>query len=272
MLIKLLSGVVIAYIAVLAMLYVLQTRLLFPASMASAETPSPPRYSTELEFVTPDGVSLKGILIEAKDSTDPEKPYILGFGGNAWNAITMAAYLHGLFPDHSVVVFHYRGYAPSMGQPSAESLLADSLLIFDYLHDHLGPNNFVGVGFSIGSGIAAHLASERPLKGLILVSPFDSLNSLASEHYPWLPVRWLLRHQMEPAQDLGSVTFPTAVIAAEKDSIIPPDRTEAVRQTVKNNVLDRTIEGADHNDLYDRKEFRSTIREALKRIEEEPDN
>jgi hypothetical protein len=60
-------------------------------------------------------------------------PTLLGFGGNAWNARVTALTLHRLFPDHDVVVFHYRGYAPSSGRPSARALLSASLVIFDYL-------------------------------------------------------------------------------------------------------------------------------------------
>ena len=56
---------------------------------------------------------------------------ILGFGGNAWNGQDVAEYLHKLFPDDEVVAFHYRGYAPSTGSPSAEALIADAPLVYD---------------------------------------------------------------------------------------------------------------------------------------------
>jgi hypothetical protein len=62
-----------------------------------------------------------------------DTPTLLGFGGNAWKAGTMALTLHRLFPDRDVVAFHYRGYSPSGGKPSTQALLSDSLTIFDYL-------------------------------------------------------------------------------------------------------------------------------------------
>ena len=68
----------------------------------------------------------------------------------------MALYLHGLFPDRDVIAFHYRGYAPSSGRPSAEALLSDSLLIFDHLQQVRAPQRVIAVGFSIGSGVAAY--------------------------------------------------------------------------------------------------------------------
>ena len=57
---------------------------------------------------------------------------ILGFGGNAWNGSDVAAYLHQIFPQADVIAFHYRGYRPSTGSPSAEALLADAPLVHDF--------------------------------------------------------------------------------------------------------------------------------------------
>ena len=84
-----------------------------------------------------------------------------GFGGNAWNAEVMALALHALFPHRDVVVFHYRGYAPSSGRPSARALFSDSLMIFDHLERTQGGERIIPVGFSIGAAVAAYLARHR---------------------------------------------------------------------------------------------------------------
>ena len=78
-------------------------------------------------------------------------PSLLGFGGNAWNARTMVLILHRLFPDRSVIGFHYRGYRPSSGRPSAEGLLSDSLVVFDHLRRTQATQPIITVGFRIGS-------------------------------------------------------------------------------------------------------------------------
>ena len=105
----------------------------------------------------------------------------------------MALSLHGLFPDHEVVAFHYRGYGPSSGSPTADALLADSLVIFDDLLQAGARERVITIGFSIGAGVAAYLAAHRPVAGLILVTPFHSLELLAQDLYWWAPVRLLLR-------------------------------------------------------------------------------
>ena len=98
----------------------------------------------------------------------------------------MALYLHGLFPDRTVVTFHYRGYAASSGRPSAEALLSDSLLIFDQLQQAHARERVIAVGFSIGSGVAAYLARHRPAAGLILVTPLAPRQ--AQDHRRSVPV------------------------------------------------------------------------------------
>ena len=76
----------------------------------------------------------------------------------------MALYLHGLFPGREIAAFHYRGYAPSTGTPSAAALLADSMLAFDRLQQALASGRgVVAVGFSIGSGSRGHTTSVPPL-------------------------------------------------------------------------------------------------------------
>ena len=261
-LIKLISVLAVAYIAVIAMMYAAQTRMLFPTTMAAGELPLPPS-AARLEVETPDGERLHGVHIAPAQTPSDDRLVILGFGGNAWNAEALAAYLHDLFPDVDVVAFHYRGYRPSTGRPSAAALLADAPILYDHVVATLNTERVVAVGFSIGSGVAAHLASRRPLAGLIVVSPFDSLEALARELYPWAPVRWLLRHHMSPAEDVRGLNTPIALIAAERDTIIPPRRTDAFRQAVPALIFDRTIADAGHNDLYGRPDFRSAMVEAL---------
>jgi hypothetical protein len=192
---------------------------------------------------------------------------VFGFGGNAWNANDVAAYLHGLFPDTEVVAFHYRGYTPSTGQPSADALLADAVIIYDQIVQGENERRVVAVGLSLGASVAAHLASRRPLAGLVMVSPFDSLQALAREHFPWAPVPWLLRHHMHTTEFVRHLRTPTALIAAGRDTIVSPRRTEPVRQAIPNLVFDRTITQAGHNDLYHRPEFRAAMKEALARID-----
>jgi dienelactone hydrolase len=252
------------YSAVIAALYFAQTWLLFPATLVAGQIPLPAS-AQRLEVGAPGGDSLIGVRIPALTGTAEDRPLVLGFGGNAWNADTMALYLHGLVPDCDVVTFHYRGYRPSTGRPSADALLSDALLIFDHLQQILAPERVVTVGFSIGSGPAAYLAQQRTLAGLILVTPFDSLQALARDLYWWAPVGLLLRHRMPVIDFVRGAPTPTALITASEDRIVPAGRSAPLRGAIRNLVLDRTIP-AGHNDLYDQRSFADAFRAALAAI------
>jgi pimeloyl-ACP methyl ester carboxylesterase len=261
---KLLLIPLVLYLAVVAALWLFHGRMVFPAGMVPAHAEPLPPGAERLVVETPDGERLHGVLIPASGGTPPgDRPLILGFGGNAWKGEAVAITLAGLFPDHDVAAFHYRGYRPSSGTPGARAILADALLIHDELARRHGVRRIVAIGFSLGTGPAARLAAERPIAGAILVTPYDSLAGVAARHYPWIPVRLLFRHEMPAAQDLARSRTPAAIVAAGRDVLILPERTEALRRRAANLVFHRIVANADHNDIYDREEFRTAMREAL---------
>jgi pimeloyl-ACP methyl ester carboxylesterase len=258
-------GIPLAYAGLTSALYLAQTRLLFPVHLVGGERQDLPQGAERIEIRARDGERLVGVRLPSSGESGTH-PLLLGFGGNAWNAETAALYLHGIFPECEVVTFHYRGYAPSGGRPSSQALLDDSLAAFDSLQrDH--PRKIVAVGFSIGGSIAAHLVRHRPVTGAILVTSFDSLDALARDHFPWLPVTLLLRHHMPTIDFVRDAPVPIAMIAAGRDTIVPPSRTEPLRRHVGNLVFDQTIDDAGHNDLYDHPAFPRLMREALVQIE-----
>jgi pimeloyl-ACP methyl ester carboxylesterase len=238
------------------------SQAIFPTHAVSAAGPLPAG-AERLQIATDDGKQLHGVHVPPTRRSPGPKTLILGFAGNAWNSQDAATYLHQIYPGADVVAFHYRGYRPSTGTPSAEALIADAPLVYDLAVAQIKPQRTVAVGFSIGTGVAAELASRRPLDGLILVTPFDSLKAAAADLYPMLPVSLLVHHEMDSAAALKGSDGPVALIAAAQDQLIGAARTEGLRAAVGNLVFDRTIERAGHNDVYDRNEFHQAMREAL---------
>ncbi len=259
-------GLAALYAAAVGAMYLAQTWLLFPTALAGAARVQLPASAERLEARTPDGEVLAGVRIPARGEAGERAPTLLGFGGNAWNADTVALHLHGLFPGREVAAFHYRGYAPSTGRPGAEALLSDSVVVFDRLQRANTRGGVVAVGFSIGSGVAAYVARHRPVAGLVLVTPFDSLEALARDLYWWAPVSLLLRHRMPTVDFVRGSPVPTALIVAEHDTIVPARRSMALRPAIANLVFEAAVD-AGHNDLYGRPAFAAAMREALVRIE-----
>ena len=242
-----------------------QDEIIFPTHAVAQAGPLPPG-AERMQMKTPDGETLHGVHIPPSEPRAGTRLLVLGFGGNGWNGQDVGSYLHEVYPHADIVAFHYRGYRPSTGAPSAQALLADAPLVFDAAVERVRPSRTVVVGFSIGSGVAASLAKRRAEAGLILVTPFDSLKKVASDAFPWLPVGMLFKHEIDAAGALDGSIAPVAIIAAGIDEIIPAARTNALRKGVPNLVFDRTIGGAGHNDIYARSDFQSAMDEALEAV------
>lgn len=262
---NLLLGGAAAYGLAVGALYLFQDSLLFPRGAARAAAYSLPERAERVALVTAEGDRLVGAFLPS--ARRPGRGLLLGFGGNAWNADDLLVFLGRRVPDHDIVVFHYRGYAPSGGRPSEATLAADALLVHDWAVGRLAPRRIVAVGLSLGSAVAGWLAARRPIDGLVLVTPFDSIEALARARYPWVPVGALLRHRFPTDRHLRGLDVPVAVIAAEHDRIVPRERTEALVRVLARPVLVATVPGSTHTGIYDREEFDHLLREALAALE-----
>ena len=106
------------------------------------------------------------------------------------------------------------------------------------------------VGRSLGSGVAIHLAAQRPLARLVLVTPYDSIQALAVRQFPWVPVRWLLQDKYESWRYAADVTAPTRLIEAGLDEVVPAQNTARLLHQFRPGVATLTrIDGAGHNTI-----------------------
>jgi len=260
---KLALAALLAIATLLAIMNFSQTEMLFPTH-AVPRAGLLPSGAELLELEAASGERLHGVHFSPGINAGGPRTLILGFGGNAWNGQEVATYLQQVFPEAHVVAFHYRGYAPSTGKPSAQALMDDAPLVYDLAVDRIRPERVAAVGFSIGSGVAANLAKHRKLDGLVLVTPFDSLKLVAGDLFPWLPIGPFFQHELATADDLKGSETPVAILAAGRDEIVRPGRTAALRREVPNLVFDQTYDGAGHNDIYHRSDFEAGLRKALR--------
>lgn len=181
-------------------------------------------------------------------------PAVLYFGGNAEDAASSYPVLKKAYPRHAIYIMHYRGYTPSTGQASERTLYADAAALYAYADSR--HKSIRLVGRSLGTGIACWLASQFDVEKLVLVTPYDSMVNVAARHYPYLPVRWLLRNRFESWQHAPEVTAPTLVIEAELDETIPPASTRGLLPYFVDGVATHVVvEGAMHNTLLERAEY-----------------
>jgi fermentation-respiration switch protein FrsA (DUF1100 family) len=216
--------VAIAYVAITAVLFLLQSRLLYYPNLPSREvvaTPDQVGLAFEsVQFTTEDGVRLDGWFVPA----DRSRGVLLFFHGNAGNIshrLDSLRMFHGL--GLSTFIFDYRGYGRSEGKISEQGSYRDGEAAWRYLTAERGipPQHIVYFGRSLGSSIAAHLAMKQAPGALILESAFTSVPDVGARTYPFLPVRWLARFQYNTAAYLQSATAPVLIIHSREDEIIP---------------------------------------------------
>jgi pimeloyl-ACP methyl ester carboxylesterase len=223
-----------------------QERLIFfPQPLDS--TAHLPARTIPLDVVAADGSRLAGFLVPAADAPAPAVIY---FGGNAEEASWTLA--EARWPrDYTLAAVNYRGYGKSEGEPGERTLTNDALAIYDAIarRPDVDAKRIFVYGRSLGTAVAVHVAAARPVAGVILASPFDSLVAVGRQHYPWLPVSLLLRHRFDAASLARKIDAPMLALVGDADSIVSPARSRALFDAWGGPKTWRMIAGANHNDL-----------------------
>lgn len=262
MLSSLLTVVAVVAVGVPLLMFLLQDRLLFYPQPLSAER----RADIERRYAHVREVSLEadGQKIRAWHvAGTPDAPLVLYFGGNAEDVSWMIDQALARAPGPSWLLVAYRGYGGSEGTPSARNIAQDALRWHDFAAGKLRPARIVVFGRSLGSGPAVHVAAQRKVGSVILVTPFDSLAEVAKRHYPFLPVDLLLRHRFEPVEGAPAIRVPLLCIAAARDTIIPPEHARRLYERWGGPKRWVELPGAGHNDTDGAPEFWRSIRAAL---------
>jgi pimeloyl-ACP methyl ester carboxylesterase len=265
---------VLAYTAYLAVLYFGQDGMVFPIRPAdTAREKAITQYYKALQTLTiktPDGTVLRGYLLPRARQGRPA-PAVLYFCGNAEEQSAFFLWTPSELAGYTLAGVDYRGYGRSQGKPSEQALRADALTVYDALAAKLGPGvPIVVMGRSLGSGLAAHVAANRPVAGVILVTPYDSLAAVGRDAHPLVPVGWLLRHPFDVAPDAARVHAPTLMLVAGADTLIPPRHATRLAALWAGPKEVRTIEGASHNSIQDSPMYWELIRQFLGGLFPEP--
>ena len=193
-----------------------------------------------------DGLSLKGWVVNAG-----KRDALIYFGGNGEAVQRNVDDFRQWVPDRSSYLVPYRGYGPNAGEPSQNALFADALRLFDSVKA-LHPDGRVAiVGRSLGTGVASYVASQRDIERLGLVTPFDSMVSMAGARYPWLPIGWMLEERFESDHYLSGLGVPLMLLRAGRDEVIPAAATDRLIAALPETPEVILFPNAGHNDIDD---------------------
>jgi pimeloyl-ACP methyl ester carboxylesterase len=196
------------------------------------------------------------VLVSVREA--PGRQAVLYLGGNAEDVSHTLPKLETVFPQAAIYALHYRGYGGSGGSPSETALMGDALALFDRIHrEH--PQVRV-IGRSLGSGIAVHLASVRPVQKLVLVTPYSSIAGIAASQFPYFPTNWLIQDRYDSWKYAKKVTAPTLLILAENDRIIPRASSLELLDAFAPGVAHaQMISGVGHNDISQSTDYEAAL-------------
>jgi uncharacterized protein len=236
--------------ALVGLLWALQRQLVYfpdgsPVPPAAEVIPG----ARDVELHTTDGLDLGAWFVPAARADEPGTAVLLapGNGGNRAGRATLARALsrRGL----AVLLMDYRGYGGNPGSPSEQGLANDADAAARALEDLGYPaERTIYLGESLGTGVVAALLARRPPAGVVLRSPFTELADVGAHHYPWLPVRALLRDRFEVVGPLSSSDVPVSVVYGDRDSVVPSRLSAQVATGAPRLAEELVLPGADHND------------------------
>jgi pimeloyl-ACP methyl ester carboxylesterase len=232
-------------LGMVAMLYLGLCVFLYFAQRSFLYQPSAETIGTDAEEIRIDST---GVSIKIWHFNPQNSRAIIYFGGNAENVYWNVPPFREIFPDFSVYLVNYRGYGGSSGTPSETALYEDAVSIFDRLASQHESVSLIGR--SLGTGVATYLASVRPVEKMVLVTPFDSVVSVASRGYPIFPVSLFLKDRYDSYGRAASIKSATLVIIAENDEIILRESSDRLVSAFKStDVLVEIIDDATHNSI-----------------------
>jgi fermentation-respiration switch protein FrsA (DUF1100 family) len=218
----LLRLLVVAYLGACVLLGACQSKLIFFPGKDGGTTPR----DAGLEFedrtlATQDGERIHAWFLPARG--EPRGALLLSHGnaGTIEDRLDLARFF--VEARVSVLLYDYRGYGLSSGSPSEQGTYADARAAWKELVEQRGfaPARILLYGESLGGGIAVELATEVESAGLVLHDTFSSLADAAAYHYPWLPVRLLLRTHYDNLAKIGRIGAPLLLVHSPDDEVVP---------------------------------------------------
>ncbi len=239
----------------------LQERLIFfPEKLDKSYKFSFASRFEERFFTMRDGIRIHGLLFK----TDNPKGLIFYLHGNA-GSLASWGYVADVYLENGFDIFipDYRGYGKSEGEIESEALFYEDIqIVYDEIKKEYPEDRIVVLGYSIGTGPAAKLASDNNPKLLILQAPYYSLTDLAKRIFPFIP-QSLLKYRFETYKYLKRCKMPVVIFHGDRDEVVYYGSSLKLQKEFKDSDRLITLKGEYHNGITDNPEYRREIRQIL---------
>jgi alpha-beta hydrolase superfamily lysophospholipase len=238
----------LTYFLILLVVFLLQRKMIYFPDRYAEEQRSEILAGLTLQ-PWPNAKDLRGLM--SRMPAPATKGTVLVFHGNAGSAVHRTYYIDALqHLGYRVIVAEYPGYGARPGSPSEAALVEDGIATAKLAWQEFKEPLFL-CGESLGSGVVSGIVASKqvPVKGLLLITPFDSMTNVAQHYYWFFLAKWLIRDKFDNVNKLRDYTGNTAVILAEQDEVIPNKRTLALFDALPSGKKLWRFEQAGHNTL-----------------------
>jgi pimeloyl-ACP methyl ester carboxylesterase len=248
------------WVVAIAAIWSVQEKLLFHPAPVTPEFAFNFPYTSEV-YIDVEGAKLHALHL--RQPPEKSKGIVLFLHGNAGNLETW--FTHADFwlnTGYDVLMPDYRGFGKSTSKIESEAQLNNDVLrAWNYIVSNYKDKKKVFYGRSLGTGLAAKLATQTPADLVVLVSPYTSMTAIAQEYYPWVP-SFILRYPLTTDQLLPQLNTKILLLHGTNDQLIASEHS---KRLVKLNPNARLVEvdGAGHGDIHNFDVYNSTLIQAL---------
>jgi pimeloyl-ACP methyl ester carboxylesterase len=250
----------VMYVIACGVLYFWQERLIFrPHKLDPNYTFQFELPFEELNIKTEDGETMNGLLFKS-DSAHGLIFYLHGNGGSvaSWGTVAKA------YTDlrYDVFFIDYRGYGKSSGTIQSQAqLFHDNQTAYDVLKTRYAEDKIIVLGYSIGTGLAAHLASENNPRLLILQAPYYNLTEIMRERFPLIP-KFILEYKFATNEYLKNCKMPIVIFHGDEDEVIKHSSSLRLKSDFSQiNLI--SLPGQGHNGISDNDMYRAELKKLL---------
>ncbi|MFC6268257.1 alpha/beta hydrolase [Frigoriflavimonas asaccharolytica] len=249
------------YIAICTILYFYQEKIIFiPEKLGKNFTYNFPEKFEEINVKMEDGTQLNGVLFKAEKSKGLLF-YLHGNGGsvNSW------AHISKLYTDlgYDLFLLDFRGYGKSGGAIASEKqIFKDNQTVYNFFKKKYTEDKIVVLGYSIGTGLAAKLASENNPKLLILQAPYYSLTEIMEQNFSFIP-SFILKYKFATSEYLKKCKMPVVVFHGTNDEVIPFENSKMLEQEFKKGDVLVPLDGEIHSLITDNLEYQAKLENIL---------
>jgi pimeloyl-ACP methyl ester carboxylesterase len=263
-----------AYVASLLVLLALEDLLLFPGATIARPWCEPPEYLRVRE-VTVDSTAGDRIhaWFTAPEGWQPSRGAVLISHGNGSNLSGMSGRVYRWREPlgRAVLIYDYPGFGKSNGRPSEVGCYAAGEAALQWLTQSQGipMHEVILVGESMGGAIAVELATQHPVRMLVLHGAFTSVPDMAQTRFPWYPSRYLVHNQMDNEAKIRQVDCPVLITHGTSDGIVPFSQGERLFAAANEPKKFIRMEGHGHGPP-NKEDFFETARDFLSKTARGP--